>query len=370
VTASARPETGVSELSFELVHTLEQLQEDWVRLGRESDNLFSTWEWLSTWWRCYGSEGALRIASCRAPDGHLVAIVPLHRQLLRGVQVLRFLGHGPGDELGPVCEPRDRPGVAAALPQFLAETVRDWNLFLGEQLPGSENWGALPGASVLERRATPVMRPPEGGWEAFLASRSANFRQQVRRRERNVFRRHDARYRLVTRSDRLQQELDTLFRLHRLRWARDRTGFTAYETFHRQFAELAQESGWLRLWFLELGEQPIAAWYGFRFSNVEYYYQAGRDPSAAHEAAGFVLLAHTIRTAIHDGVRAYRLLQGGEHYKYRFATEDLGLQTVGVANGLAGRLALFVGSSSLRWNPFKILARRSLSRNDHDRSAS
>jgi len=355
-----RSPTSLHDLSFEVTEALDPLQEDWGRLADESDNLFATWEWVSTWWRCFGREGTARIATCRSPDGRLVAVVPLHRQSVHGLQILRFLGHGPGDQLGPVCSPRDRDHVGRSLRQFLREELEDWNLFLGENLPGSENWSAQPGATVLARRATPVMRPVAGGWEGFLASRSANFRQQVRRRERNAFRRNDASYRLVTKSDRLQDELDILFRLHRMRWGREQTGFTSYEEFHRQFAELAHERGWLRLWFVEFGKQPVAAWYGFRFANVEYYYQAGRDPQAAQEAAGFVLLAHTMKAAIEDGVREYRLLQGDEAYKNRFATEDLGLQTVGFARGIAGRLALLAGSSSVPWNPVKRLARRLL----------
>jgi CelD/BcsL family acetyltransferase involved in cellulose biosynthesis len=360
VSAAPPSQGSSSELSVDIVDTFELLREDWIRLATDSNNLFATWEWTSTWWRCFGREGTQRIASCRAPDGRLVAIIPLHRQVVHGLQILRFLGHGPGDELGPVCAPRDRARVAHSLRRFLGDELKDWNLFLGEKLPGSENWHALLGASVLDRRATPIMRPAGGGWEDFLASRSANFRQQVRRRERNVFRRHDAQYRLVTRSDRLQSELDILFRLHRRRWGRDLTGFTRYEEFHRQFAELADDRGWLRLWFLEFGKQAVAAWYGFRFANVEYYYQAGRDPQAVQEAAGFVLLSHTMRAAIEDGVREYRLLEGDEAYKYRFATEDLGLQTVGLAKGLAGRLALLVGAASLRSNRTANLARRTL----------
>ena len=356
--AAPQPQSRSSELSLDVVDTLESLREDWLRLAAESDNLFATWEWTSTWWRCFGREGTQRIVSCRGSDGRLLAIIPLQRHVVHGLPILRFLGHGPGDQLGPVCAPRDRARVANPLRRLLDDELTDWSLFLGEKLPGPEDWHTLLGASVLDRRATPVMRPA-GGWDGFLASRSANFRQQVRRRERNVFRRHEAQYRLVTRSDRLQSELDVLFRLHRRRWGRELTGFTRYEGFHRQFAELAQERGWLRLWFLEFGKEPVAAWYGFRFANVEYYYQAGRDPHV-QEATGFVLLSHTMRVAIEDGVREYRLLEGDEAYKYRFATEDLGLQTVGFARGLAGRLAFLAGAASLRSNRTAKLARRTL----------
>jgi CelD/BcsL family acetyltransferase involved in cellulose biosynthesis len=358
----ARARSSELPLSFELVDSLDQLRDDWIRLADESDNLFATWEWMSTWWDCLGIEGAERVATCRTEDGRLLAIVPLHRQIVRGFPILRFFGHGPGDELGPVCAPENRGRVAHALRQFLTERFDDWSLFLGENLPGSEDWSVLLAGSPLVHGASPVIRWSKGGWDGYLASRSPNFRQQVRRRERNVFRRHDARYRLVTGSDRLQSELDILFRLHRARWGRDQTGFTTYEGFHRRFAELAQERGWLRLWFLEFAREPVAAWYGFRFADVEYYYQAGRDPQELQEPVGFVLLAHTVKAAIEDGVREYRLLDGPEPYKYRFATEDPGLQTVALARALPGQAALRFGSSILRSSAVRALAVRQLSR--------
>jgi CelD/BcsL family acetyltransferase involved in cellulose biosynthesis len=43
---------------------------------------------------------------------------------------------------------------------------------------------------------------------------------------------------------------------------------------------------------------------------------------------GLVLLAHSIRAALEDGLDEYRFLRGAEPYKYRFADEDPGLETI------------------------------------------
>ena len=112
--------------------------------------------------------------------------------------------------------------------------------------------------------------------------------------------------------------------------------------FHAQFARRALDRGWLRLWLLELDGRPLAAWYGFRYANAEWYYQSGRSLDAAAENVGFVLLAHTIREAINDGCSEYRMLRGGEAYKARFADCDAGLETVVVPLTFRGRRALAV----------------------------
>src|SRR5205823_5632991 len=147
----------------------------------------------------------------------------------------------------------------------------------------------------------------------LLAARSSNFRHQVRRRER-ALRARGLRYRQCDDRARLDRDLDLLFALHRRRWRGGESEFTRREAFHREFATLAFERGWLRLWLLELNNAPAAAWYGLRFGGVDCYYQAGRDPAWDRAAVGFVLLAHSIREATADGIREYRFGRGDEKY--------------------------------------------------------
>jgi CelD/BcsL family acetyltransferase involved in cellulose biosynthesis len=88
-------------------------------------------------------------------------------------------------------------------------------------------------------------------------------------------------------------------------------------------------------------------WLGFRFANCEWYYQAGRDPELERDNVGFVLMTHTIREALNDGVSEYRLLLGGESYKDRFATRDLGLATVVSSRGVGGQSARAAARAAL-----------------------
>jgi CelD/BcsL family acetyltransferase involved in cellulose biosynthesis len=258
---------------------------------------------------------------------------------------VRLLGHGAGDELGPVCAPGDRGAAADALRRALRVTRA--HVFVGEQLRGDAGWTPLLGGRVLTREGSPVT-PLEGrSWNDLLAARSSNFREQVRRRERKLAREHELRYRLTADASSLAADLDVLFALHRAsRAAGSSFGGRAAEAFHRDFAALALERGWLRLWTLELDGVPAAAWYGFRFEDAESYYQLGRDPAFDRLSVGFVLLSHTIRAALEDGAREYRFLRGGESYKYRFADSDPGLETIGLARGPLGAVALAAASGA------------------------
>ena len=89
----------------------------------------------------------------RDVDGNARAIVPLYTAATRPVAVMRFIGHGPTDQLGPVCAPSDRALAAPVVAGVAAP------LLIGDELPADPAWAAIPGAIVLDRPAilTPLV---------------------------------------------------------------------------------------------------------------------------------------------------------------------------------------------------------------------
>ncbi|HST25911.1 MAG TPA: GNAT family N-acetyltransferase [Gaiellaceae bacterium] len=301
------------------------VRDEWSLLAERHGSLFATPEWLLLWWKHFGAGRELLLTVERD------AVLPFYVWRERPLRVVRVLGHGPGDELGPF-----GPGAREALTRWV-ETER-FDVFACQQLPGPDTWlPALPGGVVLNREGSPVLGFEGKTWEELLAAKSRNFREQVGRRRRALERDFDVRFRLFTEAD--EQALDTFFRLHALRHGGP-TVISRTEAFQREFAAVAAEKGWLRLWLLELDGQPAAAWLGFRFAGAECYYQAGRDPAFDRSSVAFVLLAHTIREALEDGATEYRFLRGDEPYKYRFANADPGLESIVVARGVVGKAAL------------------------------
>jgi CelD/BcsL family acetyltransferase involved in cellulose biosynthesis len=330
--------TRSGSVRFELVDRLESLREEWTNLAEQGRNVFATWEFAATWWEHFGAGRRLVTVGCRDSRGELIAILPLYLWRRRPLRVLRFLGNGAGDVLGPVCRPRRTTDAARALRRLLETAPWDWDVFVGENLPGEQDWPRQLGGHLIRREGNPVLRAPDG-FEEFLARRTPNFRSAVRRGERRLARRYRVRFRLSD-STTLDADLSALFRLHQARFG-EQSAFGGERTaFHRAFARRACERGWLRLWILELDERPVAAQYGFRFGGVESFYQSGRDPELRRESLGMVLLSHAIRSAADEGVEEFALLRGHEPYKYRFATDDRGLDSVCVTRGRAGAAAL------------------------------
>lgn len=321
---------------------LDAIRPEWQALAEQSGNVFMTWEWADAWRRHLGPHFPLVTALIRRSDGTPQGVLPLYYARRRPLGVLRFVGVGPSDELGPICAPADRIASAQVLHDHAGRLLGSGGVLLAERLGCRPSVASTLGGTVVQRSATPVVALAGQTYEAYLATRSANFRSQARRCERRLVRDHGLRYRLTTDPDELEGDLRELIRLHHRRWANGASdAFTGpREAFHLDFARRALENGWLRLWTVELDGRPAAAWYGLRFAGTDYYYQSGREPRYASLKLGFVLLCHTIRSACEDGMTEYRFGLGDEAYKSRFCTSDPGLETVAMTVGLRGRLGL------------------------------
>lgn len=324
------------------------LREKWDELALRGTSIFSTPTWLETWWRYLGGDGELPApVAVRDESSELVALVPVYAWRQMPLRMFRFLGHGPADLLGPVCSVADLPRA----PTFLrcALDFLGWDLFVGDLLPGALDWSSVFEIERQEPTGSPSLHFAGASWDEVLAGMSANARQQVKRRERNLQNRFTVTYRLTDDRDSLERDLDLLFELHRMRWPRSvYSGRDA--PFHRAFAKASFDKGWLRMWFLELDGVAVAAWHGYRFAGVESYYQAGWNPALSGASVGTVLLSHTIRAAAEDGMDEYRLLRGDEKYKYRWATSDSGLVSLVAGNGRAGSVAAVAASKVRRYS--------------------
>jgi CelD/BcsL family acetyltransferase involved in cellulose biosynthesis len=325
-------------LTLEPLDGLHAFRTEWEELASRSESPFATVEWAEAWLE-HAADGCTPRLFAALEGGTPLAIVPLVVSRGRYVRKARFLGFGAANELGPACAPADRDRGREALRLALDETRSEWDVFLGETLPG-EGWARALGVQLVGRVGSPVVAGPWASWDDYLATKSRNFRSELRRKERRLEER-GLELRKVSRAEELEPALDALFELHRRRWAEDASPFFAgLESFHRAFATAAFARGWVRLRLLELEGRVVAVSYSLRFGPAEWSYQYGREPELEHESVGLILAAHAIREAFAEGAREFRLGPGLQPYKLRFATADPGLETIGLARSLRGHAAL------------------------------
>jgi CelD/BcsL family acetyltransferase involved in cellulose biosynthesis len=327
------------QLTLEPLGTIGEARTEWTSLAAASGNPFNTFEWCEAWLE-HAAAGARSRLFAAVEASETVAIVPLVIVRGRYVRKARLLGYGAANELGPV-GPLERG--AEALRLSLEATRREWDVFHGESLPGS-GWPKRLGATLLWREGSPVVTGPWSSWDDYLATRSHNFRGELRRKERRLVERGLV-ARTISSQEDLAPALDALFDLHLRRWGGEASPFFAgLETFHRAFAKVALERGWLRLRVFELEGRIVGVTHGFRFGESEWSYQFGRDPGLDHSSLGLIASGQAIRESFSEGAREFKLGPGRQDYKLRFATGDPGLETVGIARGLRGRASLIAAT--------------------------
>lgn len=333
--------------------------------------VFRSWIWLSTWWRHYGTsdsgvvkklqlllvfdenkssscEYTDRATGCSSTAERLVAILPcyLEKSVTRG-RILRLLGDGEvcSDHLDLLVHTDDCEQAAQTLADYLLERADTWDLATFSNVEAQSPQSGLGHlATALAKQDCCVSREPDqhcwsinlpDSWEAFLAEQSKSHRKQLRRLDNRVLDSSRSAWNLVSTPEDFDRAWDILQDLHqRRRQSLGETGCFAsprWAAFHREVAQQLLADGRLRMSWLALDGEPVAAEYHFADGNTTYAYQGGLDPDRLDQEPGRLSMICTLQYAIEQRCEAFDLLRGDEAYKAHWRatpTETFQLQIV------------------------------------------
>ena len=341
-------------MRIQLVDRFSDLQpfaRDWNRLLQASstDSVFLTWEWISRWWEVYGGRCALNVLLAWRGE-QLVGIAPLmigrHPRFgSAGPRVLMMIGQG-GDTLAErfaFITERDAEGELAKcfVQHLLGPVARAWDMMLFERVldsPGKDRLVEALEEARLEVELSAEHLAPytdlPGDMEAFLASKSRNFRSQYRSSCKKLEQLGDVHLRYAGTDIAIPEAIAVLARLHRQRFAEESASFRteAYVRFHTHLAQAFFARGWLWLVVLEVAGEPIAARYDYVYSNKVWCMQGGWDPRYGAIRPGMILTGTVIKWAIERGLAEYDFLCGEEQYKDRWASAERRMTSVQAFN--------------------------------------
>lgn len=332
----------------------------WNRLvtGMVRPNVFSTHEWLRTWWKHYAGgysfyflavwqgntlAGALPLVKKRVAieDG----VIPVRVIMLAGSREVA------PDHLDVLAEPGLGAAVAQAVVGFLAAHADEWDLL---HLSHVDEDGVLKqilaegGPShtdVVELSLAPYI-PVTGGFDDFM---ERSFRGKKRRQMDAWHRKvHDEGMQMrlcaVGEEERVVNEL---FRLHSLR-ATEKDIVSSFKgsvlrAFHTELAAVLNKSGYLNTLYLEREGTIYGVLYCFRYGTTVYWYQIGVDPQFSKLSLGTVLVYELIKRAHENGMSELDLLRGPGPHKSRWTKETRLLYGINIYNRTwAGQLQKMV----------------------------
>ena len=321
---------GTESLDVRTVRSLPEIRAlaaDWADLWlrcREA-TIFQSPEWLLPWLEVFQPQHLYVIEVRRAMK--LVGLAPMFAYRCAEQHVLALAGAGISDYLDWLIDSHDESQIARTILTHLEEET-GWDSMELTDLPAtSALLRTLPSDPALPRviqAACPVLRLP-----ATLQDLSKVVpRPQLgvlRAARKRICRAGKVWVEIATQAT-LDEFLDALLRLHRLRWSgKGLPGVlsdTRVQAFHRSAARGLLSRGALRFYALRFEGAFIACLYALVEQHVLRCYLQGFDPAYAAFSPGVNILGAVLEDAVRLGIRCADFLRGRENYKYDWGATD------------------------------------------------
>jgi CelD/BcsL family acetyltransferase involved in cellulose biosynthesis len=313
----------------------QELASEWDELLHRSvdDTIFLTVEWQSTWWQSYDA-GELLIFTCRDAEDRLLGIAPWFIHDIAGERVVRTIGCvDVTDYVDVIVDKAFLQPVLACFASVLNEHSGKFDRINFCNIPeASPTLAAFPDllkgcgfeVELVLQEVCPVISLPET-WEAYLEALDKKQRHEIRRKLRRAESEAELKIEALTDADGVNAMMDAFLHLMassqpaKAEFLQDASNVR----FFRSIVQRVAERNWLRMTFLKVNDEPVAAYCDFVYQGKVLVYNSGLLlDKYAHLSTGIVLLAHNIRWAIESGHHLFDFLRGNETYKYRMGGQD------------------------------------------------
>ena len=342
------PAAGENRVSFELVSEPGRLGPLWLDLQERAEcSFFQSWGWIGCWLRRLPSDCAPRaLIVSQGARPTCIGILVAHERSLGPVPWLKSLhlhetGRRALDTLtvehnGFLADRSDPPAAQRAALRWLVQHEAGWDeLHLSGLSPPAA--GAAPGlaaelglglrARALQPRYWVDLDQLRRAGGDYLATLTANARQQIRRSLRLYERGGALRVETARTLDQAHAFLDGLRELHQDYWeGRGQPGSFAnrfFADFHAELIGQRHGAGEIQLLRIAAGGNLIGYLYNFVWNGAVYAYQSGfaygSDPKIK---AGMVCHCMAIEQNLAAGARTYDFLAGDARYKRSLATHS------------------------------------------------
>jgi CelD/BcsL family acetyltransferase involved in cellulose biosynthesis len=329
-------------------HDFLALEETWNDVLRRCQHtIFSTWEWLTTWWKYFGNNKRLLLLLAEEND-KIMGMAPLmysvHQMFGLRMGKIEFIGTPDSDYTDFLIADKEEECIKLFI-NHLNTIPEKWDCIELRDIP--ENSKCLQLLSKMSnsnpihmftRAQCPYVSLPKS-YDVFLKGLSSKLRKDLRRNLRRLDRSFKVEFAEYSEAQSFNEGMNCFFRLHQKRW--ESKGFSGVfdhqkiRDFHLDIAKSFSQKGWLGLFLLNLSNDPAASLYGFKYQSKFYYYLSGFDPRYRKYSVGNLLISHIISKCIQGRLREFDFMRGAETYKDRW-------------------------NSTARWNHQAVLTRKGL----------
>jgi len=313
--------------------SLAALAPEWDALAVASELPQMSPAWVLAWWRHVAPAGAQPRTVAVRDGRQLVGIAPFYVEPAGGGRRdYRLPGIEIAARLAPLAVSGREWEVAEAIAAALASADPRPDALRFEGVPLDAHWltalregwpGPLrPPLQLMQIDGNPLLSLAEPSFDDWLAARSSNFRQQMRRLRRR-FAEAGGLSRVATHAT-LAEDAAALVRLHTMRWdGRGRSNLVdlgeRFAAFAVDCGERLLDEGRFALRVLELDGAPICAQLFVRAGGTTLFVNGGWDERHAAFKPSLLCLLDAVEEAFGAGARRFDLGVGVQSYKLRFA---------------------------------------------------
>jgi len=322
-------------LAGRILTTVEELEPyipEWDALAVSRRLVFCAPGWVLPWWHHVApADAQLRVVLVL--DGErLIAIAPFYaRAEVGGVAGYRMVGGAVTHRIEPLAPVDAIEETAAVIAGTLAAARPVPARLRFDGIPDDSRWPRLLGRAWPGRGRPFIHREPgipaptvsleHESFDAWMAAKSSNFRQQMRRARRKLEGR-GAVFRTAATPDEIAAGLPDFERLHHARWeprGGSRTLTPAVVEMLRDAGRNLVDDGRYRLESIELDGQVISSHLFISAGDETSYWLGGFDDRYAAQRPSMLSLVGAVQEGFDRGDRRLDLGQGAQPYKYRLA---------------------------------------------------
>ena len=268
-------------------------------------------------------------------DDELVGLAPLVLDRGNGRADVRLMAAGLLQRIAPIVLPGYEHALAAETGRLIGTLRPRPDVVALEGVSVAARWPAMlraalrAGAPSRQHRtsvqAAPVATLAGHTFDSWMATRSANFRSEMRRARKRL-ERQNGRVRVVTgEAADFDDVVAALGRLHRGRWTPVGHPGVIDDRVEELIADVARRqaaSARLRLMVVELDGAPVSAQVFLAAGGEVNYWNGGWDEEYRDLKPGMLGILAAIEDSIERGERRLDLGGGAQPYKLRFADGD------------------------------------------------
>ncbi len=331
VSSTQSPKT----MKFSVIKTTDELKGlryEWDSLLEDSHNnvVHLTHDWIMAWWDSFNQDKSLHIIVIRSNDNQLLSIAPLVLSscTYRGISVrkISLMANGQSPSSDIIIRNNYHQLIINALLKYL-NTLTYWDIIELNKLHNKsltaetvlKNFTANKTLYGIRKNTESPFIEIDNDWEAFFKNKSTKFKKSIRNKINRIKRVGDISIERIQINKASDPAVEAMVGVSSNSWKKeignDMLTNPRINNFYNCICDSTGKKGYIMLWFLKKGDQPIAFEFHINYNGVVYPIRADYDKAYSKLSPGSVLEYNIIKTLFDEGVyREYNTC--GHAYQY------------------------------------------------------